>query len=394
MTSDRRCLAPKSKNSHERCPYRSQPGSCFCGHHRNSQVKYVRTPSSRTASPMHDPIQVALKRPIIRVELKNRTVTQEELREESEISLPRYIETLEQYHLSSLGSIKELRERLTSFYQFLQTALDNPRKVISIQRAYLKWRYLRSFGATHRPDDCNNTTEMMSTIPLKQVPKIFFYSIRDPNSLVYGFDIRVLHGMITCKSDELLPIFNPYTRATLSQEVLDAIHERVDFLASLGLDVTPDSISYGDAIPTTDEQLKKFEVIGIFHTIQQYGYPVDYNWFLKLTFKEIKDMYLNLEDIWSYRLNLTTSQKQRIVNDPSALLDRKHEVSKLTHTDHNYHQLVNILIKDIKKMISEGITRDDRANGIICVLFSLVQVNHEAARALPMLTYAVGLSDD
>src|SRR3989338_581671 len=430
MIDHTRCLAPRNKTSHEQCLHRRRFGD-FCGIHRTSTRRVLDSPdyppdqgppnqapppdqappnqappnilniSLRTQQidpqvpshiPCHLPNHIPLNTPYISnlyIRLKNRLVDFNELSGDPfKVPLTRLLETIEYYHLSSHGCPEELRNRLLKFYRTVERAKSNLDLIKHIQQTFRRKHIRRLCGATYYTSQCHNPTELGTLDDLKTVRRAYLYTFRETNGHVYGFDIRSLREIIQTSSDRFVESKNPYTGNLLSRETLNGIRLKLAWLTAIGLSTT---IEKPILAPMKERELN---ILTIFQRIDQFGYPVKHEWFWSLEFRDLQNYYFGLEDIWRYRLNLLATQKQRIVKNPQTLLTQKSYVKNLPATIDNYYKLVDLLIIDLTKLVTEGITRDDRANGVIYVLLGLVEVCPPAANALPQLTYAVGLSTD
>ena len=418
MIDHTRCLAPRNKTSHEQCLHRRRFGD-FCGIHRTSTRRVTMLALDPPPDPMsdHSPqsphlLNIALRTPQsepdlprptnhphtnqvqcipnhLYIRLKNRLVDFAELSDDPfKVPLTRLLETIEYYHLSSYGCPEELRNRLLKFYRTVERAKSNLDLIKHIQQTFRRKHIRRLCGATYYTSQCHNPTELGTLDDLKTVPRAYLYTFRETNGHVYGFDIRSLREIIQTSSDRFVESKNPYTGNLLSRETLNGIRLKLAWLTAIGLSTT---IEKPILAPMKERELN---ILTIFQRIDQFGYPVKHEWFWSLEFRDLQNYYFGLEDIWRYRLNLLATQKQRIVKNPQTLLTQKSYVKNLPATIDNYYKLVDLLIIDLTKLVTEGITRDDRANGVLYVLLGLVEVCPPAANALPQLTYAVGLSTD
>ena len=397
MIDHTRCLAPRNKNSRDQCPHRRRFGD-FCGIHRTStrRVHSDQILDHVPELPDQNLINISLRipspplnPPTLIIRLKNRLVDVSELLiEPFQVPLTRLLETIDYYHLPSHECPEKLRNRLLKFYQTFDRAKSDQIKVKVIQQAFRRRHIRRLCGVTDQPSRCHNPTELGTLEDLKTVPRAYLFTFREVNGYIYGFDIRSLQEIIQTSSDRFVEPKNPYTGNQLSRETRHDIRLKLEWLVSLDLPIRIQPPSLG---PMKERELN---ILTIFQRIDQFGYPVKHEWFWSLEFRDLQNYYFGLEDIWRYRLNLLATQKQRIVKNPQTLLTEKAYVKNLTATTDNYYKLVDILIIDLTKLVTEGITRDDRANGVLYVLLGLVEVCPSAANALPQLTYAVGLSAD
>lgn len=265
---------------------------------------------------------------------------------------------------------------------------------------------------------CKNRTDFHEMIPIQNIPKIFLFIfdenlnntstvsetsthvgnvvnitnaidvintknisnatnvIKDKDSVnsLYACDIRSLHEFIT-KSEQRK---NPYTNLPLSTKILSLYEKRVNILKRnhVSLRLEEDELS--------NEKKYDLRILNIFQIMYNFGYPVEYQWFLKLTHNNRKRFYYCLEHMWNYRLTLTINQKLDVI--PFKVFSKK-EKDFIYKMEPN--ELNEFLAKRMEDLITMGKTKEDRISGAMYLLMGLIQVSTEAANALPQLRYAI-----
>lgn len=248
---------------------------------------------------------------------------------------------------------------------------------------------------------CDNPADFYDLTELENIPDVYFFSFEGENDRIYGCDFRSFHQLVETSKQSLnnrdmnVPgknnweILNPYNRQLITDDVIKTYEEKMWLLKQNHIPV-----EYPQE--EMDEETKlKCQVLETFQVMYTFGYPVDHKWFMDLSSSTLKDLYAKLEDIWNYRLQLTSEQKRKIVpNDDIFTSHEKNQVGKYggPHPE-DKKKLRKILLNVIRKMVTEGETKADCINGTIYVLTGLVEVSPDAANAMPGVVYIAGIND-
>ena len=100
---------------------------------------------------------------------------------------------------------------------------------------------------------------------------------------------------------------NPYNRSEISIDVKNKALTIISHLKKINL------FNQYDSEKLTPEQEFNQYIIETFQKIDSFGYNTNVNWFKQLNYIQLKKMWVNLEDIWSYRSNLSIQEKNNIV---------------------------------------------------------------------------------
>jgi hypothetical protein len=195
-------------------------------------------------------------------------------------------------------------------------------------------------------------------------------------------DIRSLKSLL--EATEYVHPKNPYNNQDLSDQIIQQYKARFGFLAKFG-----DSFDY-EAVELDPKTAYRQKVLELFQIIYRFGYPVDHQWFLDLGFNRLRQFYMDLEDIWNYRLKLTAVQKSNIAGN-SEILNQKIYINLLQRNKQDHEKLKKITLANMEVLLTRGATKEDRINGAIYVLTALTQVSPIAAENLPVIAYSAGL---
>ena len=169
---------------------------------------------------------------------------------------------------------------------------------------------------------------------------------------------------------------NPYTRNKFSDCDIKNIEYVINYYIKKG-----DTLEYEDNIELTKEQIYNQKVISTFQYIDELNYNTDIEWFNKLNLFQLKILYREIEDIWNYRAQLTDITRKNIVSSNKVFNLSYKVITSIKSID----KLRNILINDIKTMVTSGNTRDDCILGATYILSGLGLVSKKCAESYPFL---------
>jgi hypothetical protein len=132
------------------------------------------------------------------------------------ISLNVLKNTLKQYGKPVSGRKRELIRRIHSYYMQIRYAT----KIQSTFRGFLIRESERMRGpAAKSRDICNNETDFNTMELLTEFPRERFFSYRDANGFIYGFNVFSLMLMF----DRCRKLVNPYNREEIPFEILQNV---------------------------------------------------------------------------------------------------------------------------------------------------------------------------
>ena len=224
---------------------------------------------------------------------------------------------------------------------------------------------------------CVNETDFLTMENLKDLDKSQFYSFKDKDGFIYGFDICSLYNMIVKEKQTK----NPYNRNELP---VDKICEDIKHILKIGK-VFKEKINIkldNDLSQFSQEKQVEMRAITIFQNIDAYGFITDAKWYLNLDRNHLKRFIGELVDIWQYRAQLSSEAKRKINpqhGDPFFTVN----MNVLLHKC--YEVLRKRILDIIEIFVTQGDDADARALGTYYVLGALTTVSHDAATALPWL---------
>ena len=279
------------------------------------------------------------------------------------------------YKIKSSGTKQELVFRLFCFFRLSNYAI----KIQKICRGKLQRDYNRLHGpAFLKRELCTNNTDFFTIENLSELPFSHFFSYKDHDNFIYGFDVISLHNLILKSGN---PVKNPYNRNNIPDIELSNFKKMITLSKALKLNV---NLQIQPATtPFSQKQILELRALELFQSINYLGNYSNAEWFLTLTHVNLIKFMRELMDIWNYRAGVSQEVKCNIF-PPHGDIFRSFNFNYL----YNYPELDMIKktsLAILERFVNSGIDQDSRALGSYYVLGALTLVNENAAEALPWL---------
>jgi len=280
------------------------------------------------------------------------------------------------YKLKISGNKTQLISRIYSFL-FLSFSILKIQKVI---RGFLKRKYIRFHGpALKNRSLCSNNFDFLSMEDLTTIPIEQFFSYKDEDGFIYGFDLISLYNLIyKCNG----AIKNPFNTKVISSNVIEDFRTllRLSRLFKINIYTEISDISKD----VSDKKSVELRALTLFQNIDSLGNYSNPQWFLVLNRNQLIKFMRELVDIWSYRAPLTIETKRAIcppVGNPFSKLPNYNILQTLEKLD----EVRKIILEILEKFVNTGIDKDSKYLGASYVLSALTLVNNDAATSLPWL---------
>ena len=283
------------------------------------------------------------------------------------------------YKQKKSGNKSELIFLLYNYLKFSFYAI----KVQKIFRGYLR----RSFNKIKGPglqnrSLCTNQSDFFTLEELNEVENSQFYSFKDKDGFIYGFDICSLYNMIVIEKIK----DNPYNRNKLP---INKIMRDLRSLVKRGkiFNEAPNiklETNLNELSPKKQIELKALE---LFQLMDGRGFITNPVWFLQLPRIYVKRFLRELVDVWEYRAQIDTATKRK-VNPQHGNPFFGFNIQVLLHKP--YEVLQKRVLDLIEIFITKGEDNDAKYLGVCYVLGALTTVSHDCAIALPWLYSAFG----
>tara|TARA_B110000495_G_C22965830_1_gene566401 strand:- start:199 stop:1230 length:1032 start_codon:yes stop_codon:yes gene_type:complete len=254
-----------------------------------------------------------------------------------------------------------LREQIQFFSKFsndIETILLIQKK---IKKKPTKINKLRGEGFFNKKI-CNNTVDFFTFDSINDIEDKYFFSYKDNNNLVWFFDIRSFNKLIEMTNQ------NPYTTEEIPHNIIIKSKKLNKLLKLTDKDDIVDEYVY-----KTKTQIIKQKIIDIFSQLEQYGFESNFDWFTRLNIVRLRKLYSNLEDIWNYRLQLSSETKYRIC-PPNGLVFNIPISQVCSITDKE--EIQEIILNEVLKF-NNAIQEDDKKLGYMYFLIGLASVSRD-----------------
>lgn len=286
-------------------------------------------------------------------------------------TIPQLKTIAKMFSLKVSGTKPELTARIYDY-------MHSYKFVIKIQKAFRKSMSAK-YRAIIRFRDTVNDADFLTMEKLKDIPKSQFFSFRDKDGFIYGFDAMSFYQLVFVNKITT----NPYTRTEFQTETIHSFNKLIRL--STCLKVPFNTVIEKDEI--TPIQQHELRVVALFQTINSLGNYADLQWFLDLDIYRLLKFYKELNDIWSFRSQLSETVKQTIC-PPSGNPFRLIHFFRF-NSDSNLFLVRQEVLTVLERMVTSGIDKDSQTLGSYYVLCALTLVSHDASIALPWLYESV-----
>jgi hypothetical protein len=291
------------------------------------------------------------------------------------------------YKLKISGNKKELICRIYMFL-FLSSYII---KIQKIFRGRLQRKFNAYFGpALKKRDICTNNTDFVTMDDLKDLHYGQFYSFKDNDGRVYGFDIASIYNLIYKNTDTInvsrIGGINPYNRNKIPTFVMIDLKMIIRTCKILKITINLDFDT--DVGNVSNAKTVEMRTLSLFQNIDALGNYSSPEWFLTLNRNQLVKFVRELSDIWNYRAQLSNETKQNIcppLGDPFRNINISYIVN-----ENDLLNIKKIILDVLEKFVNNGVDRDSKTLGAYYVLGALTLVNESAASSLPWLFQSVG----
>ena len=216
------------------------------------------------------------------------------------------------YKLKVSGNKKELITRIFIFLHLSSFTI----KIQKVFKGFLQRKYNSIQGPGFKHIHlCTNSTDFITMEDLNDLKPQQFFSYKDEDGFIYGFDITSLYNLIfkngiSKNGTNSIGGINPYNRKAISQKVIKDIYSFIRlskiFNTNIVLEIEDDMTSI------SNEKTVELRALSLFQTINSLGNYSDAQWFLSLNRNQLIKFTRELIDIWEYRAQLSITVKRNI----------------------------------------------------------------------------------
>ena len=289
-----------------------------------------------------------------------------------------------QYKVSRAGNKEDITKRL---YDYCKSSIV-PLKIQKVVRGFLHRKLIKLRGpAFKKRNICTNETDFFTMDEMHEIPYEQFYSYRDMDGFVYGFNILSLHNLISKEGDATK---NPYNRNSITTDIKQDIRRIVKLSAILK---TPLDIVIKQEVMDPRKRME-MKILELFQTMNSYGNYSNSEWFTDLSRLEHIRFARELYDIWNYRAQLSNLKKYEICPPHgSPFLGTPYftnAASNITLVNLGIDVLIRFNVQIIENLVKSAIDIDNKTLGSFYVLTALTLVSQPAREAMPWL-YEAGV---
>lgn len=270
------------------------------------------------------------------------------------------------YKVKQSGKKNIVQERL---YNFMRNTYF-VKKIQKVWRHYLLNKIYTLNNSRLDRKKCVNTCDFCTLDELNHIQNIDFFSYKDTDNKIYGFDIQSLISLFEHSNRD---VNNPYNRNTIQKDIIDKIieiHRLIQIIIG----------------KRKKRKKNKLSIIELFQIMDEAGNYTDISWFNTLDKNGLISFIYNMKDIWSYRLQLTHEMKCNICH-PNG--DPFSNVGIRGLQFMNFNIIKDKTLQIIENMITKGTNREYSCLGINYILCGFTLVSQSAASSLPWLYQAV-----
>lgn len=266
---------------------------------------------------------------------------------------------------------------ITRIYNYLKKSASVI-KIQSLCRKYLVKKYIHCHGPSlFKRELCVNESDFLTLDSLKDIPHYQFYSFKDDDHFIYGFDITSLYNLIQIHGKNAC---NPYNRSKLPLNIIQTIRKQIRLcrLFHYPLELQIDDCNKFK----NPSQILDTNIHELFQKIDELGFYTKSDWFIKLDRSKLILFLKNLYDIWNYRAQISETTKLQIVyNTGNPFLG--YDLRNINHK--TFMQIKKISFTIMHKLITSGIDNPSKWLGASYCLTALTIVSNDAANAIPWL---------
>lgn len=282
---------------------------------------------------------------------------------------------LKHYKLKLTGSKKDAITRIYCFLRLSYFAI----KLQKMFRGRLQRRYNKLHGpALVKRELCTNKTDFFTMEDLTEISYAQFFSYKDVDEFIYGFDIISLYNLIQKSGRD---VKNPYNRMDIPKNVLTSMKTllRIGKLLNIKIDIDIKDV----LTEVTDKKSIELRILNLFQNIDSLGHYSNPGWFTSLNRLNLIKFIREIGDIWNYRAQITNETKRAICppnGDPFRNFSMNYVI-----TEHDLDNVKKAILDVLEKIVNSGVDRDSKSLGAYYVLGALTLVNPDAATNIPWL---------
>lgn len=286
------------------------------------------------------------------------------------------------YNIKSTGNKEELKKQTYNYMFYSYKAVI----IQKLFKSHITKKYIKYHGpGFFKRNDCTNDCDFCTLDELNKIPYNQFFSFKDEENFIYGFDINSLYNLYIKQNKQ---VENPFNKKLINNNVLRDLINYIKYSNLLDIDI---DINYNELKEMTETKKLEMKILSLFQTMDSLGNYTNMSWFTSLNKYELIKFIRELHDIWNYRANLSRETKREICppyGNPFRNMNLNILSSSITAS------IKRMAVNLIDELINRGINNDSKSLGCYYVLSGLTLVNHDAAEAMPWLYESVNYQNN
>lgn len=227
---------------------------------------------------------------------------------------------------------------------------------------------------------CTNVEDFLSMDPVAEIPSNQFFSFRDSDGFVYGFDVLSFYHLKKTQDATTTDLKNPYNKKSIEAPIVANFDRfvRLSILLQTGVNLVLQDINK----EVSKKKAIELRTLGLFQKIDALGNYSNPQWFLSLNLAQLSKYMRELVDIWAHRASLSIAAKKAICHPDGAPFSNLRPSS---FQSQDIDDVRKVVLTSMENLVNRGTTKDNQCLGATYVLCALTLVNSEAATALPWL---------
>ena len=276
------------------------------------------------------------------------------------------------YKLKIGGNKDELTFRIFNYLRLSKSA----KKIQRFALACIANIYSKCRGKNwYKPSTWVNDTDFLTLSSWDTISPTQYFTCTNASGQIYGFDLITLATYLKKSKTPL----NPYTREPFSIKTIERLTQAIALSNAFKINIQyeesePDSVSLQQAI--------RHRIVALFQTIDSYNNYTESEWFSCLSKPQLIKFMRELIDIWAYRANLSNDKKREIC-PPTGNPFYRINVAQFQTMD--LLSIQQAILGVLEKIVTSGVTQDDKNMGALYVLTALTLVSESAREAIPWL---------
>lgn len=282
------------------------------------------------------------------------------------------------YNIPLGGNKREIIIRIFTYLKLKKSAI----KIQKIFRGFLQRNYFSFFGPAFKNKNlCNNNIDFFTMDDFCNLKWTEFFSYKDDDGFVYGFNIVSFYNLIKIAQQNNANVLNPYNRNKIPIIAINKMKKIFEynkiFNITLDINIEHKNINLIKSVDT-----RAFE---LFRNIDELGNYTNHNWFLSLNIYKLYKFIREINEVWSFRLNIPPEVKRNIYPPHGDLFRNIRICLNGTDTGHIFNLVRGQSLEIMERLVNSGVDTDSRSLGSCYVLGALTLVSEDAAIAMPWL---------